>query len=111
MVPKLANRSANTLKAGQQLGGGPYTKAECPAGDQVGQLLARITRDLPKSVEQQGYEIDLTEFESHCESAEKAQTAGNLQDAMIRRARGIRVLMHAVREAQNKNAGDSGIES
>jgi hypothetical protein len=110
MLPKMAGNTGVTLKTGQQLGSGPYTKAECPAGDQVGQLLARISRDLPKSVEQQGYEIDLTEFESHCESAEKAQSAGNLQDAMIRRARGIRVLMHAVREAQKKNADDSTIE-
>ena len=110
LVPTLAKNRGVSLKTGQQLGRGPYTKTECPAGDQVGQLLARITRDLPKSVEQQGYEIDLTEFESHCESAEKAQSAGNLQDAMIRRARGIRVLMQAVRKAQNKNASDSAIE-
>ena len=110
LVPNLAKKRGVSLKTRQQLGHGPYTRTECPAGDQVGQLLARITRDLPKSVEQQGYEIDLAEFESHCESAEKAQSAGNLQDAMIRRACGIRVLMHAVRKAQNKNASDSAIE-
>ncbi len=110
LIPNLGKKRGVVLKSGQQFGHGPYTNAECPAGDQVGQLLARISRDLPKSVEQQGYEIDLAEFESHCESAEKAQSAGNLQDAMIRRARGIRVLMHAVREAQNKKASDSEIE-
>lgn len=110
LVPQLARKRGVALRTGQQLGHGPYTNTACPAGDQVGQLLARITRDLPKSVEQQGYEIDLKEFERHCEAAEKAQNAGNLQDAMIRRARGIRVLMHAVREAQNKNASDSAIE-
>lgn len=110
LLPQLAKKRGVALRTGQQLGRGPYTKTDCPAGDQVGQLLARIARDLPKSVEQQGYEIDLREFEAHCEAAEKAQTAGNPQDAMIRRARGIRVLMHAVREAQNKNASDSAIE-
>ena len=110
LLPKLLKKRGVALKLGQQLGGGPYTKSACPAGDRVGQLLARILRDLPKSVEQQGYDIDLTEFESHCKSAERAQTAGNLQDAMIRRARGIRVLMHAVREAQNKDASDSAME-
>lgn len=110
LLPKMNVKRGTPLRTGQQLGRGPYTNTECPAGDQVGQLLARITRELPVSVQQQGYEIDLSEFESHCESAEKAQTDGNLQDAMIRRARGIRVLMHAVREAQNKNASDSAIE-
>ncbi|MDP7302873.1 MAG: protein phosphatase 2C domain-containing protein [Pirellulaceae bacterium] len=110
LAPNLAKNRGVAIKTGQQFGRGPYTNTECPPGDQVGQLLARISRDLPKSVEQQGYEIDLTEFESHCESAEKAQTAGTLQDAMIRRARGIRVLMRAVREEQNKNASDSAIE-
>jgi len=110
LAPKLAKKRGVALRSGQHLGRGPYTNTPCPSGDQVGQLLARIARDLPKSVEQQGYEIDLAEFESHCASAEKAETDGNPRDAMIRRARGIRVLMHAVREAQNKNASDSTIE-
>ncbi len=110
VAPKLARKRGVTMRTGQQLGRGPYTQADCPPGDQVGQLLARITRDLPKSVAQQGYQIDQAEFQSHCEAAEKAQAGGNPQDAMIRRARAIRVLMHAVREAQNKKAGDSAIE-
>ncbi len=110
LVPKLVRKRGVALRVGQQLGRGPYTHADCPPGEQLGELLTRIARDLPKSVAQQGYEIDLVEFESLCQAADEAHAKGDLQRSMIRRARAIRVLMVAVRREQKKRASDSAIE-
>ena len=73
-------------------------------------MLTRITADLRRSVEHEGFTIDMGEFDALCRSAEELGQSGESQAAMLDRARAIRTLMQAVREEQNRKASDSAIE-
>ncbi|MBI2481521.1 MAG: serine/threonine-protein phosphatase [Planctomycetia bacterium] len=98
------------LGTGQKLGKGPYTSADCPNPSEFAKSLAKITDELRQSPAAGKYEIDWTEFESHCQHAAEASANARPEEAIRESARAVSLLMEHIREAMNKAASDSAIE-
>ncbi|MCA9141246.1 MAG: serine/threonine-protein phosphatase [Planctomycetaceae bacterium] len=98
------------LGTGRKLGKGPYTSADCPAPAEFAESLAKITAELRRAPGAGKYELDWTEFDQLCQSAEGATAEARHQDAIRQSARAVSLLMENIREAMNKDASDSAIE-
>lgn len=98
------------LGTGRKLGKGPYTSADCPDPAEFAASLAKITAELRRSPAGGKYEIDWTDFDSLCQSAEVATTESRAEDAIRESAQAVSLLMENVRIAMNKDASDSAID-
>jgi serine/threonine protein phosphatase PrpC len=98
------------LENGRRLGKGPYVQVSVPPIEMSLQKLANFTLDLRHSPAAANMKIDWTEFDRECQEAANQTQAAQHTEAMHSYARACRVLMKAIREAQNSQASDSSIE-
>ena len=110
LIRRRNNAQGIELGTGRKLGKGPYTSADCPSSSEVADSLAEITDELRQAPGASKYEIDWTEFDSHCQTAADARENARPEHAIRASARAVSLLMEHIREAMNKDASDSAIE-
>ncbi|MDA1051147.1 MAG: protein phosphatase 2C domain-containing protein [Planctomycetota bacterium] len=98
------------LGTARKLGKGPYTSADCPDPAEFAETLVKITQELRQSPAAVKYDIEWTDFDSHCQRAAEASGDARPEDAIRESARAVSLLMEYIREAMNKDASDSAIE-
>lgn len=95
---------------GRSLGNAPYASVTCSAGDEILSNLTAILSDLRAAAVESNWQVRWSELDELCRSAETAHQSGDTPAAVRFCAKGVSFMMHELRNQQNRNAGDSGID-
>ncbi|NLF68972.1 MAG: serine/threonine-protein phosphatase [Candidatus Anammoximicrobium sp.] len=95
---------------GRRLGNAPYASVTCSAGEELVGSLEAILSELREAAVESNWQVRWPEFDGLCQKAETAKGAGDIPAAVRFCAQGVCFMMHELRNQQNRNASDSGID-
>lgn len=98
---------------GRGLGNAPYASVTCSSssgGDDIISSLTAILSELREAARESKWRVRWSEFDDLCQRAEAANQAQDTATAVRFCAKGISFMMQELRNQQNRDANDSGID-
>lgn len=92
------------------LGKAPYVTTACSAESEFVQTLAAILRELREAAIEAGWQVRWSELERLCRTAELARQANDHPAAVRSYAQGISLMMHELRNQQNRPSDESAVD-